>query len=158
MPNRWNTSIMVRIATGFAVGVGSCALLAPVLRNVGIRVVATITSVRVPAERLDDLVTRVWDTNAYVLWLAWVCAAVAVAVELAPDRKSLGVIAFHVAGEELILLAAVLMLVHAQLVVGVGLVQALAGLLVFSTLSLPVLAVWRNGRPDPTRVFDAQNP
>jgi len=158
MPNRWNTSILIRIVVGLLAGIGSCGLLAPVLRAVGIRVVATISSVRVPADRLQDLVIYVWDANIYVLWLAWVSAAVAVAAELVPGKTSYGAIALHVSGETAILFAALLMLVHAQLVVGVGLVQVLALLLAFSTVVPPILAVWRNGRPEPTRVFDATPP
>ena len=89
-------------------------------------------------------VTRVWDGNGYMVWLAWVCAATAIAIDFVPRITWLKSVAWNGLGEGLILLVAILLLVQSQELPGSFFLQNLAGLLVFATVGFPLVALWRN--------------
>ncbi len=157
MSNHWNTNIFTRLILGLVGGVAICGLLFPAIRAVGIKLVAVIAGILEPSTRIAEIVTQVWDANGYLVWLAWVSAAVAIAVEFVPQRNKLSVLLINGLGEASILLFAMLLLVQAHTAASSILLQNLAGLLVFSTMVLPILAIWRNTKTAPTRVFDAKS-
>jgi hypothetical protein len=157
MPNRWNTSVFKRLVLGLVAGVATCGLLFPVIRVLGIKLVAFVVGVFEPSPHVVEIVTQVWDANGYMIWLAWVSASVAIAAEFCPERSKLCALLLNGFGEALILLFAILLLVQARTAANSIFLQNLAGMLVFATVSLPVLAIWRNAKTAPVRVFDAKS-
>jgi hypothetical protein len=157
MPNRWNTSVFKRLVLGLVAGVATCGLLFPVIRVLGIKLVAFVVGVFEPSPHVVEIVTQVWDANGYMIWLAWVSASVAIAAEFCPKRSKLCALLLNGSGEALILLFAILLLVQARTAANSIFLQNLAGMLVFATVSLPVLAIWRNAKTTPVRVFDAKS-
>ena len=157
MPNHWNTSIFTRLFLGLLGGVATCGLLFPAIRAVGIKLVAGVAGILEPSASIAEIVTQVWDANGYMVWLAWVSAAVAIAVEFVPKQNKLSVLLINGLGEASILLFAMLLLVQAHTAPSSILLRNLAGLLVFATVVLPILAIWRNTKTAPVRVFDAKS-
>ena len=157
MSNSWNTNIFTRLILGLIGGVATCGLMFPAIRIVGIKLVAVIAGMFEPSTTIAEIVTRVWDANGYMIWLAWVSAAVAISVEFVPKRSKLSVLAINGLGEGSILLIAMLLLVQAYTAPSSILLRNLAGMLVFATVVLPILAIWRNTKTAPVRVFDAKS-